>query len=416
MGILRYSISITLDGCCDHCVIPADEVLHRHASENLRQADAPLIWPSHLFTRPWKSILLISLPIPGFITSVTSSVLFVLRRDLLTDSRGFLEALIDDGRPLITLTGLCLGLSGAFALMQSASGHFLPHDVAYLQMSPQDLCGINECRIVHFMFHDRVSFGGSLITLAVIYLWLAAFPLKAGERWAWWALCISGVSGFGSFLSYLGYGYLDSWHAVATAGLLPCFALGMYLTHRRIVAIRDKTIPGIPRTTWLHRRGIVSWRSNAGAGCVCLLTTAAGLIGAGMTILSIGMTEVFVPTDLTYMSITRAELDQINPRLIPLIAHDRAGFGGAVATIGLLLFACVWNDGVSRSLWQALLIAGTAGWAAAIGGHPLIGYTDPIHLAPAVTGAFLYSTGLVLTFSATKSDTISSPMQQDDQL
>jgi dihydrofolate reductase len=29
-----------LDGCCDHRVIPTDEDLHRHAAENLAQADA----------------------------------------------------------------------------------------------------------------------------------------------------------------------------------------------------------------------------------------------------------------------------------------------------------------------------------------------------------------------------------------
>lgn len=84
------------------------------------------------------------------------------------DSRGFLEGLIDDGRPLITLTGLCLGLSGVFAIFQSATGQFLPHDTAFLQMQPEELCSINECRIVHFMFHDRVSFGGSLIAIAVV--------------------------------------------------------------------------------------------------------------------------------------------------------------------------------------------------------------------------------------------------------
>jgi dihydrofolate reductase len=31
-----------LDGCCDHREIPADEELHRHAAENLAQADALL--------------------------------------------------------------------------------------------------------------------------------------------------------------------------------------------------------------------------------------------------------------------------------------------------------------------------------------------------------------------------------------
>ena len=40
MRPLRYSINITLDGCCDHRAIPPDEELHRHAVENLAQADA----------------------------------------------------------------------------------------------------------------------------------------------------------------------------------------------------------------------------------------------------------------------------------------------------------------------------------------------------------------------------------------
>ena len=42
MRPLRYSINVTLDGCCDHRVFPADEELHRHHAENLSQADALL--------------------------------------------------------------------------------------------------------------------------------------------------------------------------------------------------------------------------------------------------------------------------------------------------------------------------------------------------------------------------------------
>src|SRR5512143_4153248 len=42
MRPLRYSINVTLDGCYDHRVILADEDLHRHAVENLAQADALL--------------------------------------------------------------------------------------------------------------------------------------------------------------------------------------------------------------------------------------------------------------------------------------------------------------------------------------------------------------------------------------
>jgi len=42
MRPLRYSINVTLDGCCDHRAGTADEELHRHAVENLAQADALL--------------------------------------------------------------------------------------------------------------------------------------------------------------------------------------------------------------------------------------------------------------------------------------------------------------------------------------------------------------------------------------
>src|SRR5258708_7563645 len=42
MRPLRYSINVTLDGCCDHREGIADEELHRHAIENIERADALL--------------------------------------------------------------------------------------------------------------------------------------------------------------------------------------------------------------------------------------------------------------------------------------------------------------------------------------------------------------------------------------
>jgi dihydrofolate reductase len=42
MRPLRYSINVTLDGCCDHREGIADEDLHRNAAENIAQADALL--------------------------------------------------------------------------------------------------------------------------------------------------------------------------------------------------------------------------------------------------------------------------------------------------------------------------------------------------------------------------------------
>jgi dihydrofolate reductase len=43
MRPLRFSINVTLDGCCDHNEMVADEELHRHAAENIERADALLL-------------------------------------------------------------------------------------------------------------------------------------------------------------------------------------------------------------------------------------------------------------------------------------------------------------------------------------------------------------------------------------
>jgi len=42
MRPLRYSINVTLDGCCDHRAFLPHEDLHRHAIENFERADALL--------------------------------------------------------------------------------------------------------------------------------------------------------------------------------------------------------------------------------------------------------------------------------------------------------------------------------------------------------------------------------------
>jgi hypothetical protein len=42
MRPLRYSINVTLDGCCDHRAGIADEELHQHAAGNIARADALL--------------------------------------------------------------------------------------------------------------------------------------------------------------------------------------------------------------------------------------------------------------------------------------------------------------------------------------------------------------------------------------
>ena len=299
------------------------------------------------------------------------------------DDQGLIAKLAGDGRPLIDLAALFLIGCGAFALFQSATGHFLPHDTAYLGMTAQQLCALHGCRIVHFMMHDRVSFGGVLIAIGVMYLWLAEFPLRRREAWAWWALAISGGAGFLSFLAYLGYGYLDTWHGVATLAIAPIFLGGLFATR----SLRREKVKPAP----------LDWRSVPGIGRLLLLASTAGIIAAGLTIMTVGMTAVFVPTDLEFMGITVRELRAFNDHLVPLIAHDRAGFGGALVSCGVAMFLAVLYGRPSRSLWQALALAGVFGFACAIGIHPIIGYTNFMHLAPAMVGCVVFALGLAAT-------------------
>jgi hypothetical protein len=121
------------------------------------------------------------------------------------------------------------------------------------------------------------------------------------------------------------------------------------------------------------------------------------MLVAGLVIVTIGTFVVFVPQDLEFIGLDRAALDVIDPRLVPLIAHDRAGFGGGLATTGLTVLGCVWCGAPSRARWEALLIAGVAGFGAAVGVHGLIGYLDLSHVGPAILGAGLFVAGIVLS-------------------
>ena len=146
----------------------------------------------------------------------------------MRDERGLLEVVLGDGRFLIALTGISLLLSGGFAVLQSVSGQLLPQDSHAIGMDSFALMQAGNRRLLGFMFHDRVAYGGSLLAIGAGYLWLAAFPMQVRSAWAWWALVFSGAIGFLAFLTYLGRGYLDTWHGVATLFLLPVFAAGLW--------------------------------------------------------------------------------------------------------------------------------------------------------------------------------------------
>jgi hypothetical protein len=290
---------------------------------------------------------------------------------------------------LVALTGFILAAAGLFALVLAATVKLLPNDVDFLGMTVAQLCERQQCRIVHFMAHDRVAFGGSVLSVGIVYLWLALGPLRRGEPWSWWTLVLSGAAGFASFLTYLGTGYLDAWHGAATLALLPCFGIGLWAAFPRLRGSR--------RPSCLLRAGARAWLwGPAGMGRALLLFTAGGMILGGAIITAVGVTRVFVPQDLEFMGTTVGELQALNPRLIPLIAHDRAGFGGGLASTGIAILASAWcglRPG-ARGFWWSFLAAGLVGFATSIGIHPMVGYTSFVHLLPAYLGAAAFLLGM----------------------
>lgn len=305
--------------------------------------------------------------------------------------RRFFDEIVGDGRPLLAATGLGLILAGCFGLFLAISGEFLPHDERFLGMTAKDLCAMHGCRVVHFMIHDRASLGGALVGLGLLYLWLVASPLRQNQAWSWWVLLITGLVGAASFFGYLAYGYLDYWHAAASTVLLGGQAIGLVRVWRMLPG--RKGIDCLLKSCYHPPLA-----SPAGLGRACLLVTACGMTAGGLVILVAGMTCVFVPQDIKYLGVSVAELNGLNPRLVPLIAHDRAGFGGVVCCVGLAMFLCLWCGTPSRALWEVLLLVGVVGFGTAITVHPAIGYDDPVHLGPAVAGAAAYLAGLSLSF------------------
>jgi hypothetical protein len=85
-----------------------------------------------------------------------------------------------DGRFLLSLCAIVLFFSGGFAIFQSITGYFLPQDVQALGFDAQQLAATANHRVVKFMFHDRVAFGGTLLAVGFAYWFLAEFPLRGG--------------------------------------------------------------------------------------------------------------------------------------------------------------------------------------------------------------------------------------------
>jgi hypothetical protein len=158
--------------------------------------------------------------------------------------------------------------------------------------------------------------------------------------------------------------------------------------------------PGAPRTGRSGRSGRRGrTRAAQGAGrSAADGVHRVGLFAGGAVVSVVGLTGVFVPSDVVFLGIDPDALRAANPRLLPFIAHDRAGFGGALISAAVaitLLSAWGWRRGESW-VWWSLALAAAAGFLPAVLVHGVIHYTDFWHLAPVFLGIGLTLVALVL--------------------
>jgi hypothetical protein len=285
-----------------------------------------------------------------------------------------------------TLMGSGMLIGSILALAIAATRVVLPYDEHFSGMNREELAAINP-RLLDFMAHDRVSLAGTMIAIGVLYVGLSLGGIRRGQHWAQLAVFSSAFTGFFSFFLFLGFGYFDPFHAFVTAVLFQFLLLGL---HSRLGPPEEPAAPNL-REDW-------RWRWSQW-GQLLFILQGCGLLGAGVMISCIGATHVFVPDDLEFMGTTGEVLAAANPRLTPLIAHDRATFGGMLVACGLVaLLSALWGFRQGRRwLWWSLLASGTPALAAAIGVHLVVGYTSLWHLAPAFVAAGVFLLGLVLS-------------------
>ncbi len=321
---------------------------------------------------------------PGLPKRINDSLLFEATRNTVVET---------SARPSeftwfwTMLMGSGMFVGGVLALAIAATKVVLPYDEAFLGMSLPDLKAVNP-HLPAFMAHDRVTLAGVMLAIGLVYVGLSVFGMRRGLHWARQSVLISAFTGFASFFLFLGFGYLDTFHAFVTATLLQLLLLGV---HARLGAYTPDVRPDM--------RGDRAWRMSLW-GQLLLVIHGFALLAAGTVISIIGISQVFVHADLEFLGTTAETLASANPRLVPLVAHDRATLGGMLLASGwVFLLPALW--GYRRNspwLWWTLLIAASIAYTAAIAVHYAVGYLSFKHLLPAFGGFALFLIGLLLSY------------------
>jgi dihydroorotate dehydrogenase len=284
------------------------------------------------------------------------------------------------------LFGLAITIAGLIALFFSMTTIILPYDERFLGLFRKDIVDYNPL-ILYFMAHDRMTLSGTMISGGIIYMQLARYGIRYGLHWARKAFNIAAIIGFLGIFLFIGYGYFDWLHGLFWLILLPFFIIGF---------VKTRSATESPSGTNLTNHRF--WKLSL-YGQLSFILLGASLAAGGVVISFIGVSSVFVPTDIIYLCMSPEALTEFNERLIPVIAHDRAGFGSALLSVGLLvLMLALWGirEG-ERWVWWTFTIGAIPAFAAGIATHYFIGYTIFIHLLPAYIALFFYVIGVICT-------------------
>ena len=284
------------------------------------------------------------------------------------------------------LMGAGMLIGGALALAIAATRVVLPYDELFVGLTRPQLAAAN-AKLLPFLTHDRVTLAGTMVATGVLYCALAHSGIRRGLHWARVAVLASASAGFGTFFLFLGFGYLDPFHAFVTAILFQFLLLAIHAPPSPPSRLPAPAL----REDWRWRWSL--W------GQLLLVVQASAFVAAGVVISAVGVTSVFVPEDLDFLHTTGMALAAASPRLVPLIAHDRATLGGMLVASGLaFLLPALWGYRRGAAwLWWAFLLASVPGYASAIGVHFAVSYRDARHLAPAFVGLATAAAGLVLS-------------------
>jgi hypothetical protein len=281
--------------------------------------------------------------------------------------------------------GIAMLCAGVGAAIIAVGPVLLGYDKEFLGTDTAGLVAINQ-RLVLFLQHDRVTMAGCMAAIGCNDIGFA-LAMKRGWRWARAGFASAGACGFPTFLLFLGYKFFDPLHFAVAIGFFPLYLFGIFR-------------PSVP-PTW-HTNLVVNEaaRRRATFGQLLVIMVAFGVVVSGLIIMVVGLRNVLIPSDLVYLDAGQGFFrTQLDGRLLRFIAHDRAGFGGALFSLGvgvLTLAMWGWREG-ERSTWWSLLASSTLGFGAALVIHFNVGYTDALHLLPAYLGVALIGTALLLS-------------------